>query len=175
ANSLGTLLSGGKLIVVPGSAAARLADIVAAEPLGWLLLMPGMVGRFAAELRRRGVRPRGVKVCGVMADLVPPSEIAEITTLLGAPYANTFGATETGCPRCSSSLIPIGVVPARLSKRQSLFCEVRLVDSDDRGVSDCAPGELAMRGPTLFSGCWQLPHVNARAFRGGWVPTAAAS
>ena len=71
-----------------------------------------------------------------MADLVPPAEIAEITTLLGAPYANTFGATETGCPPCSSNLIPIGVAPTRLSKQQSPFCEVRLVDADDRDVPD---------------------------------------
>jgi fatty-acyl-CoA synthase len=103
-----------------------------------------------------------------MADLVPPSEIAEITTLLGAPYANTFGATETGCPPCSSSLIPIGVAPTSLSKRQSPFCEVRLVDPDDLDVPHGAPGELAMRGPTLFSGYWRADEVNAHDFRGGW-------
>ena len=95
-------------------------------------------------------------------------EIAEITALLGAPYANTFGATETGCPPCSSSLIPIGVAPTRLSKQQSPFCEVRLVDPDDNDVADGAPGELAMRGPTLFSGYWQQPEVNRQDFRGGW-------
>src|SRR4029077_21016024 len=136
---------------------ARLADVVATRELGWLLLMPGMVGAFAAELRSRGVKPKGVRVCGVMADLVPPSEIAEITSLLGAPYANTFGATETGCPPCSSRLIPVGVAPTRLSKQQSPFCEVRLVDPDDKDVPDGAPGELAMRGPTLFSGYWDQP------------------
>jgi fatty-acyl-CoA synthase len=167
-NSLGALMSGGKVIVVPGFDPTRLADLVAAEPLGWLLLMPGMVGRLAAELRARRVVPRGVKVCGVMADLVAPAEIAEITRLLGAPYANTFGATETGCPPCSSSLLPIGEVPLRLSKRQSPFCEVRLVDADDREVPDGAPGELAMRGPTLFSGYFREPEVNRRDFRGGW-------
>jgi fatty-acyl-CoA synthase len=167
-NALGALMSGGKVIVVPGFDAAHLAAIVAAEELGWLLLMPGMVGRFADELARRGVVARGVKVCGVMADLVPPAEIAAVTTLLAAPYANTFGATETGCPPCSSSLIPIGVAPTRLSKRQSPFCEVRLVDAEDREVEDGAPGELTMRGPTLFSGYWCAPEVNAHEFRGGW-------
>jgi acyl-CoA synthetase (AMP-forming)/AMP-acid ligase II len=165
-NSLGTLMSGGKVIVVPGFDADRLADVVGREALGWLLLMPGMVGRFAKVLAGREVR--GVKVCGVMADLVPPSEIAAITTLLRAPYANTFGATETGCPPCSSSLIPIGVAPTRLSKRQSPFCEIRLVDADDRDVPDGSPGELAMRGPTLFSGYWDQPEVNRHDFRGGW-------
>jgi fatty-acyl-CoA synthase len=165
-NSLGTLMSGGKVIVVPGFDAERLAEVVEHEPLGWLLLMPGMVGRFARVLAGRPVR--GVRVCGVMADLVPPSEIAAITTLLRAPYANTFGATETGCPPCSSSLIPVGVAPSRLSKQQSPFCEIRLVDADDRDVPDGSPGELAMRGPTLFSGYWNQPDVNRHDFRGGW-------
>jgi fatty-acyl-CoA synthase len=103
-----------------------------------------------------------------MADLVPPAQIAEVTTLLGAPYANTFGATETGWPPCSSSLIPVGVAPALLSKTQSPYCEVRLVDADDADVSDGSPGELCMRGPTLFSGYWRAPDVNEQDFRGGW-------
>jgi acyl-CoA synthetase (AMP-forming)/AMP-acid ligase II len=166
--SLGALMSGGKVIVVAGFDAGRLAEVVATESLGWLLLMPGMVGRFSRVLVERGITARGVKVCGVMADLVPPAEIAEVTTLLGAPYANTFGATETGCPPCSSSLIPVGLAPVRLSKVQSPFCEIRLVDDQDRDVPDGTPGELAMRGPTLFSGYWNAPDVNQQDFRGGW-------
>lgn len=166
--SLGTFLAGGTVIVVDGFDRARLAEIVAERELGWLLLMPGMVGAFAEELRAKGVRPKGVKVCGVMADLVPPKEIADITSLLDAPYANTFGATETGCPPCSSSLLPIGDAPTRLSKKQSPYCEVRLVDADDRDVPNGSPGELCMRGPTLFSGYWRAPEVNAHDFRGGW-------
>ncbi len=166
--ALGALMSGGAVIVVDGFDRARLAELVATRELGWLLLMPGMVGAFAEELRRRGVHARGVRVCGVMADLVPPHEIADITALLDAPYANTFGATETGCPPCSSSLLPVGEAPTRLSKQQSAHCEVRLVGPDDRDVADGAPGELCMRGPTLFSGYWRAPAVNAEEFRGGW-------
>ena len=166
--ALGTLMSGGTVVVVDGFDRPRLAELVATRELGYLLLMPGMVGSFAADLRARGVTARGVKVCGVMADLVPPAQIAEVTTLLGAPYANTFGATETGWPPCSSTLIAVGVAPVRLSKTQSPYCEVRLVDPDDADVPDGSPGELCMRGPTLFSGYWRAPDVNAHDFRGGW-------
>jgi fatty-acyl-CoA synthase len=60
------------------------------------------------------------------------------------------------------------VAPTRLSKQQSPFCEVRLVDGDDREVPDGSPGELCMRGPTLFSGYWRAPEVNEKDFRGGW-------
>jgi acyl-CoA synthetase (AMP-forming)/AMP-acid ligase II len=166
--SLGALMTGGKVITLDGFDAARLADVVQNDALGWLLLMPGMVGSLAEELERRQIEPRGVKLCGVMADLVPPAEIARITRLLGAPYANTFGATETGCPPCSSNRIPIGLIPARLSKEQSPFCEIRLVDPDDREVPDGTPGELCFRGPTLFSGYYRADEANAEEFRGGW-------
>jgi fatty-acyl-CoA synthase len=166
--AIGALVSGGTVVVVDGFDKARLAEIVATRDIGWLLLMPGMVGAFAEELEAKAIRPRGVKVCGVMADLVPPSEIARITSLLGAPYANTFGATETGCPPCSSSLLPIGRAPTCLSKEQSPSCEVRLVDAEDREVAVGTPGELCMRGPTLFSGYWRADEANARDFRGGW-------
>ena len=88
----------GKVIIVDGFDQQRLAEIIASESLGWLILMPGMVSRLIDELRRRNITARGVQVCGVMANLVPPAEIAEISKLLNAPYANTFGATETGCP-----------------------------------------------------------------------------
>lgn len=166
--SLGALASGGCVVVVDGFDRGALAELVATRPIGWLLLMPGMVASFVEELRRRRVRPRGVKVCGVMADLVPPAEIAEVTALLGAPYANTFGATETGCPPASAGLLPIGVAPTRLAKRQSGSCEVRLVDPEGRDVPDGEPGELCIRGPTLFSGYWRAPEANAQDFRDGW-------
>jgi fatty-acyl-CoA synthase len=166
--SLATLMTGGTVFVVDGFDAERLAAIVEAEALGWLLLMPGMVGRFADLLEARGTRPRGVKLCGVMADLVPPADIARVTRLLGAPYANTFGATETGNPPASAGTITIGVAPTRLPKTQSAFCEVRLVDEHGRDVADGEPGELWMRGPTLFSGYWNAPDETAEAFADGW-------
>ena len=91
-----------------------------------------MIEGFAAVLRQHEVKPRGIRAIGAMADLVPRHQLAEITTLLAAPYVNTFGATETGLPPATGSFIPIGAAPTDLAKRQSAFCEVRLVDPDDQ-------------------------------------------
>ena len=63
---------------------------------------------------------------------------------------------------------PSGVAPTSLSKRQSAFCDVRLVDVHDNDVPIGVPGEVAIRGPTLFSGYWNADEANATAFRGGW-------
>jgi acyl-CoA synthetase (AMP-forming)/AMP-acid ligase II len=166
--ALAALVFGGKVIVVDGFKPDEIAFHVGRERLGHLVLMPGMIQPLIVELGKRDARPVGVTVCGAMADLVPAHQIREVTELLGAPFLNSFGSTETGVPPASGNTIPVGEVPTRLSKRQNAFCEVRLVDEQDREVPDGTPGELAFRGPTLFSGYWNAPETNARDFRGGW-------
>ena len=165
---LGTLLGGGKVIVMEAFDAPRIARIVTSEPLGWLVTMPGTTERMIAALKAESSPPVRVRAVGVMPDLVPRAEIAELTGLLNAPYPNTFGSTETGSPPCSGSCLPPGVVPERLSKHLSPLCEFRLVDADDNDVPDETPGEAAVRGPTLFSGYWRADETNARDFRNGW-------
>jgi acyl-CoA synthetase (AMP-forming)/AMP-acid ligase II len=166
--SFAALLEGSTVFVVDGFDASRIVDLVASAPLGWLVLMPGMIAPMIETLKRRAVRPHGVALCGAMADLVPAHQIAEVTRLLGAPYGNTFGSTETGLPPASAGRLPVGHVPPSLGKTQSPYCEVRLVDAEDEDVADGQPGELAMRGPTLFSGYWAAETTNTHDFRGGW-------
>ena len=163
-----TLLRGGKVIILDGFQPDAIVEIIAAEKLGWLHLNSAVIERVIAQVKGAGIRPKGMKMVGVMADLVPRSQIAELTALLGAPYADTFGSTETGPVPASKGLIGIGVVPERLSKVQSSLCEIRLVNEDDRDVPDGEPGEVLVRGPSLFSGYWGADAVNAEVFRGGW-------
>jgi len=167
-HALATLLRGGTVVMVDGFQADPLLSAVAKHKIGWLVLIPGMLDAFADALRSQRTTPRGIRVCGAMADLVPPQAIAAVTELLQAPYLNSFGSTETGLPPATRALIPIGEVPTRLSKRQNAFCEIKLVDTADDEVPPGEPGELAMRGPTLFSGYWQADEANAHDFRGGW-------
>lgn len=164
---LGSLMSGSTVHICDGFDAERMVAIMEKNRLGWMLLMPGSIEPVVALLAT-GRRVAGIRAVGAMADLVPLELIAELTTLTGAPYLNSFGSTETGLPPASAMLIPPGERPASLSKRKSSLCELRLVDPDDREVAVGEPGEVAVRGPTVFSGYWNAPETNARDFRGGW-------
>lgn len=166
--ALATLLWGGRVIVVDGYRPEPIIDALERHSIGWCVLIPGMIEPFITALKARSPLIRGVRVCGAMADLVPPQQIADVTRLLGAPYLNSFGATETGLPPGTRALIPAGERPGALSKRQSAFCEVKLVGPSDDRVEPAEPGELAIRGPTLFSGYWNADETNAHDFRGGW-------
>lgn len=166
--SIQALCLGGKVIIIPGYDADRILHVVETEHLWWLVVMPGMIEDIITAAKRRRTVPRGIKLIGAMADLVPRHQLAEITTLLRAPYANTFGATETGLPPASAGRVAIGSAPDRLPKTPNGSCIFRLVDADDRDVADGMPGELIIRGPTLFSGYWNAPETNLQDFRGGW-------
>lgn len=165
---LATLLRGGTVYVVDGYLPERIVEILETVTTRFFILMPGMVGPFVEYLKVHNVKPKGVDIIGAMADLVPREDIAAATRFFNAPYLNTFGSTETGLPPATSNLIAVGVAPTSLSKRQSAFCEVRLVDPDDNDVPVGTPGEVAFKGPTVFSGYWNADDVNKQDFRGGW-------
>lgn len=167
-HALAALMSGGPVIVIDGLDTPAIVDAIARHRIGWLVMMPGSIEPVVAHLQQTPVRPAGIRAVGAMADLVPRALLAELTGLLGAPYLNSFGATETGLPPCSAVLLAPGVVPASLSKRQSSLCDIRLIDPDGRVVADGEPGEMAIRGPTVFSGYWGAGEVNRRDFADGY-------
>jgi len=167
-HALATLLRGGTVVMVDGFDPEAICQAIETHHIGWMVLIPGMIEPLIAHIRDRGIAPKNIHVCGAMADLVPPHQIGEITTLLDSPYLNSFGSTETGLPPATRSLIPIGTTPDTLSKQISAFCEIRLVDEAGDDVPLDTAGELLMRGPTLFSGYWNADDANDEAFQDGW-------
>jgi acyl-CoA synthetase (AMP-forming)/AMP-acid ligase II len=167
-HTLATLMSGGEVAVVDGMDADAIVDALAAIQVGWLLLVPATIEPVLARLEARGVVPRGVRVVGCMADLVPRELIARTSRVFKAPFLNSFGATETGMPPASADVIPIGVAPEELGKRPSSLCELRIVNPAGEDVVPGEAGEILVRAATLFSGYWNAESVNESEFKQGW-------
>lgn len=168
---LGTLMLGGKVVVLNGPDLPTICDYLENEPLSNLIFFPGMVEQTLAYLRERKPKVKRLKKFGALADLFAPQEIADLTGILGVPFTNTFGSTETGMPPASAGRLPAGIAPSDFAKSESLLCEIQLIDEAGQIVADGAPGELVMRGPTLFSGYWNAPEATEEAFAGGWYHT----
>ena len=165
---LNALMSGSTVIIIDGLKPDAITDATSRYDLGWLVMLPGSIKPMIKHLKSTKPKLNSIACIGAMADLVPRQEVAELTRLMGSPYLNSFGSTETGLPPASAALIPPGTTDYSLSKRLNTLCEVRLIDADGNEVTDGETGELTIRGPTVFSGYWNADKTNEEDFYGGW-------
>lgn len=162
------LVQGAPVILIDGFEPNAICAALEEISVGWMVLFPGMIDRMIDALKANQTRVRRVAVAGCMANLVPPEQIAEVTKLLGAPFLNSFGSTETGIlPASGSQLAPSGI-PTSFRKLPTNFADIRIVDDEDTPVPPGVVGEICLRSPALFSGYWNAPEETARDFRNGW-------
>ena len=153
----------------PAAAAAALRD--GATMLFGVPTMYHRLGRAAAEdpAIADGLRRARLLVSGSAP--LPAPEFARIERLTGQRIVERYGLTETlmnTAVRADSARRPgyVGVPVAGV--------EVRLVaddGSDIEGSDDETIGEVAVRGPNLFSGYLNRPDATAEAMRDGWFFT----
>ncbi len=167
-HALHVLALGGTVQVVDGADIERIVWLGSRVPQWWLVLLPGMMDRVVDAMRRSGAKPAPIRIVGALADLVSPALVAETSRTFNAPYWNTFGSTETGMLPFAGTRFPIGEIPRGLAKAPNSLHLFKLVDADDREVRPGEPGEVALRGPTVFSGYWDATAINAQEFGGGW-------
>lgn len=167
-SSIIALLHGGTVLLFDKYDPAQLALLVTQRAVGVLPLMPATIGPLIDCLQAYAADVKPPRLIGSMADLLPPHQIAQITTLLKAPFRNTFGSTETGLAPASKGLIAMGVAPQDLAKTQSSLCAVALVDETGNEVPDGTPGEVAVCSPTLFSGYINGSKLDNSMLVGGW-------
>jgi long-chain acyl-CoA synthetase len=95
----------------------------------------------------------------------------------GIPIANSYGLSETIVVGTGTATLPGH--PELTRNYQSVGCpvgysEVRIVDPEDPGciLSSGETGEIALRGPAVALGYWNLPEESAEHFRpDGWFLT----
>jgi long-chain acyl-CoA synthetase len=110
---------------------------------------------------------RGVSFGGAPT---PPETIEKAREVLPIEpsFAHAYGLTET------HGVVTLNPGRALLDKPTSIgrpipVLDIRLVDSDRAEVPDGALGELAIFGPTVTPGYWNVPH--AENLEGGWLYT----
>lgn len=172
----GVGIDGGTFHLVDGFDAERVLELLASTDCGYIPLMPGVIGPLLEAAEAEGYTAadfKSLQYVGTMADLVGASQLQTITKLFGAEYVNTFGSTEVGVTPLSGSTIPEGAYPTKddLSKREGPLCDVKLIDESWNEVPQGEYGELAVRGPTLFSGYVGREQANREEFEDGWFRT----
>ena len=170
------LWTGAVCEVLPRFDAGRVWNRILAGDLTLLMAVPTVYVRLiqtweGADSERREALSRAagrlrLMVSGSAALPVPVLERwREIT---GHVLLERYGMTEIGMALSNpynGARIP-GAVGSPLPG-----VAVRLVDEAGRPVANSQPGEIEVRGPTVFREYWQRPEATREAFRDGWFRT----
>ncbi|MGY1824229.1 (2,3-dihydroxybenzoyl)adenylate synthase [Geodermatophilus sp. SYSU D00079] len=162
---LGTLLAGGRVVMLASPEPERAFATIAAEGVTVTAAVPAVAQRWlqhgAAQLGSlRLLQVGGARLADEVARQVRP--------VLGATLQQVFGMAE-GLLNYTRLDDPEEVVCTTQGRPLSPGDEVRVVDESDRDVPDGTPGALLTRGPYTPRGYYRAPEQNARAFTpDGW-------
>jgi len=160
---VGTMLSGGRVVMLASPEPERAFAVIAAEGVTVTAAVPAVAQRWIRHAREHGA--------GQLATLtlLQVGGIArQVRPVLGATLQQVFGMAE-GLLNYTRLDDPEEVICATQGRPLSAGDEVRIVDELDRDVPDGEPGSLLARGPYTPRGYYRAAEQNARAFTAdGW-------
>jgi len=170
------LWSGAACEMLPGFDADVVWERIASGELTLFMAVPTIYFKLIAAwesysperqaILRVGAAKMRLMVSGSAA--LPVSTLERWREITGHTLLERYGMTEIGMALSNpyqGERIP-GTVGAPLPQVQ-----VRLVDESGSAVAEGTPGEIEVRGATVFSEYWQRPEATREAFRDGWFRT----
>jgi long-chain acyl-CoA synthetase len=144
--------------------AAQAVELIAEKKVTVLFDFAPILGSILDQQARSGKDIGSLRqVIGIEA----PETIEKYQKQTGGTFYVMYGQTET------SAIATLGCYNDRPGSagRTIALADVKLVDDNDRAVPMGQVGEVAVKGPMVFNGYWNLPEDTAHTLRGGWHHT----
>lgn len=153
-------LAGGLNINMPRFDAARAVDWIEQKRVSFMMVFSPILASLVEEQGKTG---KNINSLTAVTGIDTKETIEKYEKVTGGTFYVLYGQTET------SSLATMGPYRDRPGSagKMLLFTEVQLVDDTDRPVGTGQVGEIAVRGPMVFKGYWNLPEDTAQTFREG--------
>jgi acyl-CoA synthetase (AMP-forming)/AMP-acid ligase II len=157
-------LAGGLNINMPRFDAARAVEWIEQKSVTFMMVFAPILASLMEAHEKTG---KSIRSLTSVTGIDTKETIEKYEKVTGGTFYVLYGQTETSC------LATIGPYPDRPGSagKMLLFTEVQLVDDYDRPVAAGQAGEIAVRGPMVFKGYWNLPEDTAYTFREGWHHT----
>jgi 2,3-dihydroxybenzoate-AMP ligase len=166
---LGTLLAGGRVVLLSSPEPERAFAVVAAEGVTATAAVPAVAQRWLAHAEEHGAGQLAtLRLLQVGGARVADEVARRVRPVLGATLQQVFGMAE-GLLNYTRPDDADDVICSTQGRPLSPGDEVRIVDEADRDLPDGVPGSLLTRGPYTPRGYYRAEEQNARAFTAdGW-------
>lgn len=168
---LAPLSAGGTVCCTTGFNALKFFSWMAEISPTWYTAVPTM---HQAILARAGkntevVAANRLRFIRSSSSALPPTVIAELERVFGAPVIEAYGMTEAAHQMASNPLPPLPRKPGTVGRAAGP--EVQVVDPKGNPTPPGVSGELVIRGPNVMREYESNPTANADAFINGWFRT----
>ena len=171
----GLTMLGATHVVLPGFEPASTTAAIREHKVTALVLVPTMIGMLCEYVRQNPADLSGIRRLTYGASSISETVLEEAMTLFtNAEFCQGYGQTE---------LSPIVTTLTHSNHTQERLAsagqpipgvDIRIIDAN---LSDVAPGkvgEVAVRGPGVMLGYWNLPDVTQETIVDGWLRTGDA-
>jgi 2,3-dihydroxybenzoate-AMP ligase len=166
---LGTLLAGGRVVMLPSPEPVRAFATIDAEQVTHTAVVPAVAGRWLEHVGQQGAeQPASLRVLQVGGSRLADELARRVRPVLGTTLQQVFGMAE-GLLNFTRLDDPEDVICTTQGRPMCPDDEVRLVDERDQDVPEGEPGSLLTRGPCTPRGYYRAAEHNKRAFTDdGW-------
>lgn len=165
----GTLLVGGRVVMLPSPEPSRVFSTIASEGVTHTAVVPAVAGRWLEHAAEHGTdQVRTLKVLQVGGARLADELARRVHPVLGCTLQQVFGMAE-GLLNFTRLDDPEDVICTTQGRPMCPADEVRIVDEFDGDVPEGEPGSLLTRGPYTPRGYYRAAEQNKRAFTpDGW-------
>jgi len=101
---------------------------------------------------------------------IVPERLVDAFARRGVKVVQVYGSTETA-PVAVYERFDVPRTGADHTGLPGLLTDLAILDADGRPVGPGAEGEIAVRGPNVFTGYWNDPEATAAVLSDGWFAT----
>jgi oxalate---CoA ligase len=171
ASVLAPLSVGSSVVATPGFDGVRFLGWLSELQPSWYTAVPSMHMTVLDRLRRDPGAATAVALRFVRSSsaALPTAVLEGLEHAFGCPAIEAYGMTEAAHQMASNPLPPAGRKPGSVGLAAGP--EIAVLDEDGNELDAGRVGEVAIRGPNVFSGYEGRPDATQEAFTNGWFRT----
>jgi len=171
ASTLATLLTGGTVVVPPRFNPLTFWSTVRDHHVNWYSAVP-TIHQVLLSRAREGTKPAGAEQLRFIrscSSALSPQTMAGLEERFGAPVLEAYGMTEAAHQMASNPLPPSARKPGSVGCGTAV--EIGILNEAGDLLPAERTGEVAIKGPNVFSGYENNAEANAASFTHGWFRT----
>ena len=159
----GPVFHGAKIVLVDSTRPQNFCQAVQDEKITCASLVPTLISRIAAYENLGDYDLSSLIKIYVGAANSPPDLVKRVEERIGCRYTNAFGMVEGPCSQTRPS-DPLAVRSETIGMPVCPYDDFQTLDADGNKTPVGVEGELAARGPGIFSGYYRNSQTNQFAF-----------